>query len=287
MVDIRRPAFSPVEDPHGKPNSKRFYRIEPDGSVTERVYLHVPDIRERERLVCIHYLRHLVRHFIAADVGVRVLSRDDPWDFRIELSTGDLFNIEVTAIADNPQQFEINKREERLATYLGKEQISLRDLRKLVSWFPDPNLDAFLQEKAVSGYGLDQLVDNPLSTEEMRIFLSVLCEPIQSLENQLRKAIDTKTAKPHAEKNKTVLIIDNRTSAFDAPDYFQATVSLRTYLQVTPFAEIWFYTGYYSDTSGNAAEFSFAPLKISEEQERVLEKMIEHRPPDEHGRVIW
>lgn len=113
-LSIRRSEFYPIGSLEDKRNFKRFFRIETDGTICESVHLDVPDVAHREQLICLHYLRHLVRHFIGAATGVNITGRDCPWDFRIQLSTGDQFYVEVTSIADSPQHFEINKREERL-----------------------------------------------------------------------------------------------------------------------------------------------------------------------------
>lgn len=287
MITICRPNFSPVQDTIDKPNCKRLYRIEQNGTVTERVFLDVADAAERERLICLHYLRHMVKHFLADDVGVRILARDRPWDFRIQLSTGHVFNIEITAIADSQQHFEINKREERLSTYINCEQISMRELRRLCSWFSDPHLEATVKELEACGIKPDQIVENPLQADRVRILLSARFSPKTSLEEQLRTVIEKKLAKRHQEKERTVIIIDNRTSAFDAQDYVAAVQALQLFIESTPFPEVWFYTGYYSDNDGNNAEFSLSPIKVTEEQARTLETLITRTGVDESSRIVW
>lgn len=59
------------------------------------------------------------------------------------------------------------------------------------------------------------------------------------------------------------------------------------YLETRPFMEIWFYVGYFSDNSGNNAEFSFTALKLSDEKSMKLAKMIETKGFDRFGRVVW
>ena len=97
-----------------------------------------------------------------------------------------------------------------------------------------------------------------------------------------KKKIDKK----HQDKEQTVLIIDNRTAAFDVPDYRAAAELLQPFLDTAPFPEIWFYTGYCSDDDGNRVEFSFGPLKITSEQEPILEEMASRSNFDD-GRVVW
>lgn len=102
-IKIDRSTFKPVKPLEGKSNYKRYFRIERDGSVKERIFLNVPNISLREEIICKYYLSFLVRNFIQPTnpIGVKFTSRDDPWDFRVELSNGLSFNVEVTSVADN------------------------------------------------------------------------------------------------------------------------------------------------------------------------------------------
>lgn len=287
MLKIRQAAFFPTEDPSDKPNCKVFYRIERDGSVTKRAFLDVDNASERERLICMHYLRHMVKHFWKEDVGVRVVARDAPWDCSVELSNDLSLYIEVTSIADSPTHFEINKREERLTACIKRDMITLRELSWLSKMFTDPHLEAVVNKHEVRGVEPAQMVDNPLKDEQLRIFLSVLFDPQESLEEQLRTVIDKKVKKRHAGKESTVLIIDNRTSAYDVQDYVKAAKALQPYLRSVPFPEIWFYTGYCSDHSGNHAEFSFSPLKVTDDQALILDALATQTGIGNGGRIVW
>ncbi len=285
MLHARRAAFFPVCSLDDKRNFKRLLRIERDGSVVERIFLDVSDQELRERLICLHYLRHLTRHFLQEDIGVNILSRDAPWDFRARLHNGREFNIEITSIADNARHFEIDRREERLTRCSRTETVTLRELGKLADMFPHSDLPRILSEYRASCSHNDDLVPNPFFQEKHRVLLGQLFEPDQSLASQIESAVEKKCAKPHQDKHATVLVIDNRTSAFDVPDYQMAVRSLEQYLRSTPFPEIWFYTGYCSDDDGNRAEFSFAPLKITDDQRAVLENLAFNS--DANGRVVW
>jgi hypothetical protein len=269
-LSIRRSDFYPVGSLRGKHNYKRFLRIERDGSVRETVHLDVPDVSHREQLICWHYLRHLVHHFLRKDVGVSVVGRDCPWDFKLQLSTGQRFFVEITAIADSAKHFEINKREERFTRWAGENAMPLHELRKLAALFSDENLSRIATEHVQQGRDDSELVANPLKERSQRIFLSNMLEPDESLAQQLRSSIERKSRKAHAGKDATVLLIDNRTSAFDFPDYRSAADELEPMLTNLPFQEVWFYTGYCSDDDGNNAEFSFAPLKVTPSQAEVL-----------------
>lgn len=287
MLKSRQAAFFPTTDPSNKPNCKLFYRVERDGSVTKRAFLDVPNVYERERLIAMHYLRHMIKHFWKTDIALRELGRDDPWDFTMELSSGVSFNIEVTSVADSTAHFKINKSEERFAACLSHERIPLHELSWLAKSFTGSELSELVEAYYARGVQANEMVDNPLKRSESRIFLSSMSDPEESLEDQLRAVIEKKVKKRHGGKDRTVLIIDNRTSAYDVVDYVGAAKALRQYLASLPFPEVWFYTGYFSDHSGSHAEFSFSPLKVTDEQALVLESMANEAGVSDGDRVIW
>lgn len=282
-LSVRRSGFYPVGSLLGKRNYKQFVKIERDGSVRQTVYLDVPDAPHRELLICLHYLRHLVRNVLRDEVEVNILGRDCPWDFKLQLSTGQVFCLEITSIADNAGHFEINKREERFTRWAREELIPLHELQKLAYLFSDDSLNSIASEHVREGLGGSELVANPLRQAKCRVFLSSMLQPDTSLANQIRSAVGRKAMKAHAGKETTVLIIDNRTSAFDLPDYFAAAKELRSMLAETPFPEVWFYTGYCSDDDGNNAEFSFAPLKVP----ALHAEMLLALNVDSRGLHVW
>jgi hypothetical protein len=232
-------------------------------------------------------LRHITRHFLQDYIGIKFLGRDDPWDFKIELSNGDIFNVEITSIADNPMHFENNKKEERFNKWRAEEMIPLFELAKLVELFPDEKVSNIVNEHKNNGVSLDDLVKNPYFPLRTNLFVSTLYETNDKLSDILVDAIQKKINKKHQGKESTVLIIDNRTGAYDVPDYFQALNDIHPLASEWPFPEIWFYTGYYSDDSGNDAEFSFSPLKVTAKQSEILERMINSDAIDESGTYVW
>jgi hypothetical protein len=286
MINIKRSGFYPVDSLEDKRNYKRFHRIESDGSVVERVFLDVPDSAHREHLICLHYLKHLVKLFKNETIGINVVGRDNPWDFKIELSTGEIFNIEITSIADSSKLFEIQKREERYAKHCEQAEIRLRDLEKISNLFPNEQLSKTVTGYIESGISKNMKVKNPLCGEGTKIFISNMAETLEPLEAQIQTAIGNKVSKKHEEKETTVLIIDNRTSAYDMEDYANACEKLSEYLTTIPFPEVWFYTGYFSDDDGNNSEFSFGPLKVQEHQKTLLENFVNKNSADEIGRII-
>lgn len=281
-LGMRRSGFFPVDTLDDKRNFKRLVRIERDGSLVERVFLDVPDPSLREEIVCMHYLRHAVRIFLEQDVGVNILGRDCPWDFDVELSSGDRFFIEVTSIADSKQHFIINRREERLTRWHAESEIPLHELQRLSEDFPSRELKDRIRELSRENSATD-LVPNPLNDSRPWVPISSMLDVGDTLETQIRNALEKKEAKRHEGKEKTVVILDNRTSAYDVPDYQAAARALASDVESMPFREIWFYTGYCSDNDGNNAEFSFAPLKVTSEQSEKLGAM----DVDESGRHVW
>jgi len=272
-MEIRQRKWFPVASLDDKQNFKRMCRIQPDGSIVESVYLNVPDIRYREYLIFIHYIQHLVRNFIRDDVGMNVLGRDNPWDFYVELSIQGRFNVEITSIADNRQQYQNNSREERLAKSTSQEMLPLKELDKLATFFPNDKAQRLVLEHKAEGVGKEELVPNPYFADGPYIFVSAECETKADLGEILIEAIEKKAGKQHSGKEITVLIIDNRTGQYDLPDYLAALHRIQDRLSEWPFPEIWFYTGYYSDHDGANAEYSFASIKVTKDQARIISAM--------------
>ena len=109
----------------------------------------------------------------------------------------------------------------------------------------------------------------------------------QAEESTNKEAVEKKACKRHSGKEKTTLIIDNRSYLFEMDDYYLAAEELSAYCATQPFPEIWFYTGYFSDDDGNNAEFSFAPLKVTPQQSKVLKNIAESGNVDESGKYVW
>lgn len=285
-IKTQKAVFYPTGSLQGKCNYKKFLRIARDGSIVERVFLNVLDERHREQIICLHYLRFLAQDLLDCDIGMKMLERDNPWDFRLELSNGMEFNLEITAIADSEEHFTINKREERLTHWMKQTDIPIHELRKLENLFPDNKLAKYIQEFLNQGMTVSEEVKNPLLNPNMQIYISSMLDPQKTLEELLVAVIEKKCSKLHQDKEDTVLIIDNRTSFFDAKEYQNAAALVDEYLQSTPFKEIWFYTGYCSDDDGNNAEFCFAPLKIPSNYRDRIKALMEVHGADSSGRVI-
>ena len=287
MVKIKQSDFYPVNSLEDKNNYKRIYTVKPDGSIIERIVLDIPDVAHREQLICLHYLQQLVRYFLSKPVEVKILGRDKPWDFKLELSSGQKFNLEITAIADSPKHFEKDKKEERLAMGCVKDSIPLHELKKLNALFPNSEIEDIIHKHDSARVPDSALVKNPLKSSNPGILLSSVPEPLSTPEERIRVSIESKMQKRHPDKDNTVLIIDNRISACGIDDYNSALEALKMFVDSTPFPEIWLYTGYCSDNDGNNAEFSFMPIKVTPEQSSILQKLIENNHIDEKRRIIW
>jgi hypothetical protein len=267
--------FGPRQTLEGRTNYKLFVVVERDGTRTERIGLYIPDKRLRETVICKHYLMMLTRNVLKENVGVRIVGRDEPWDFQLELSTGAAFGVEIVSIADNQHQFTVDGKEERRDQLARRPQITLRQLRKFAAHFPDPTIDQLISEKDEAGIRDDDLVENPdFAGTELegpgRIYLSYGHPVSVPLSERLATAVASKTTKK-ADKSGLVLIIDNRTRLGSAKPVLEAANTISETLEASPFREIWFYTGYCSDLDGNNSEFTFIPLKLEETTWKAIE----------------
>lgn len=254
--------FYPLGNFDGKKNFQPHARIERDGSVVNGVFLSVPDIRKREEIILSHYLSFIVRHVIKEDIGVNIGSRDNPWDFFIETSIGAAFNVEITSLADNKLHHEVMKREEFFLQQKSKHKIEMRQFKKLAEYFGGEEMIELYSEHLRNGMKSADLIENPFYSEGPIAFLSMAEPSKQSAEEAIKAAIQAKVEKPHADKDATVLVLDNRSNSYKLRDVQGACHALKEVVSKAPFPEIWFYSGYFSDDTGNNSEFSMLPFKI-------------------------
>lgn len=260
------------QDLSGKQNYKTFHVIERDGTLVTSYRLHLPDSKLREEIICKHFLCKYVSSFIKEPVGVNVISRDQPWDFIISLSNNEILNIEITAIADHEDMFTKMKYEERLSALTAKDEIQLHELQRIDNIFPHPSSAELIDQYQQQGLNKKSIVKNPYYQTETLMFDGRANHQIHSFKNLLTTAIDKKLSKNHPAKDTLTLLIDNRTTLYEAEDIIRALENSQEYLEQLPFKEVWIYTGYYSDPDGSNSEYSLIASKISDEKRKHLNK---------------
>ena len=277
-------SFYPHADLTDKSNYKKYDIIKRDGSVLERVFLNIPIPSLREKIICFQYLSRRVKFFNKETVGFNIISRDNPWDFKVDFSSGELFNVEITSIAEDSGIFEMLKREERLALNLDKKEIELHELEKLNYFFPNNDIKKLIDALKTSGTNKTDLSPNPWYDEKL-LTIGRINDERSELSTVIKTAVEKKEEKKHSEKGMTVLIIDNRSFTYEIADVFLAREQIHDFIQNCSFAEVWFYTGYYSSLDGQDAEFNLYPMKLTDEQEQLLLEYANKNPPNEDGLI--
>lgn len=165
-------SLNPIQNLEGKNNYQRFVLIERNGNTKERIILFVNNIELREQIICNHFLSRYVQLFLEEPTGVRYISRDNPWDFEIELSNSEKMILEITSIADEVELFKNFKYQERISEKNNFEQIEFHELVKLNDLFPEIEIQKEIDQLKIKAIPKNQLVDNP--TMEKNSFLKVL-----------------------------------------------------------------------------------------------------------------
>jgi hypothetical protein len=264
LKEASRDTFNPKNLLENSSNYKRYFYIQPDGSIVERVHLNIIDKRLREEVVLLHYLSFMVKHAVKSDIGINIISRDNPWDFELRASNDMHFNVEITSIADNDFQLQVHSREDFISKEAYGEQIRLRHLEKIETMFPNEELRVQIKQLRQSGKSLDELVDNPFFDKHERIFVSALPERVP-LHETIIKAIKSKQSKKADDKSDTILLLDNRTSVLYVDEMSRALQECQGEIDASDFNEIWLYTGYCSDADGSNGQFTFMSLKVQPE----------------------
>ena len=205
-------------------------------------------------------------------MGLNILDRDNPWDFKIELSNKEIFNLEITSIADEKSLFKKVKAEDRLMSLANRDKIPFFELKKIYTFFPSSEIAKLIGRYNSLKISKTDLVDNPFKEPVPYLFYSSISEDLELFEKHIVNVIDKKIKKKHFDKSNTILLIDNRTITYELDEVLNGLEKIDDYINDTPFKEIWFYTGYYSDWGGNDSEYSLIPLKISEEKHSILER---------------
>lgn len=267
----KKSSFYPSSNLDGKHNYKKFSLIKKNGDVIERILLNIPNDFLREDIICRHFLKKYVQLFIKEETGVNVVSRDSPWDFRIELSNSEIFNIEITSIADEEAFFRKMKYEERMDSIQNEEKIPFHELKKMHFNFPSSETSSLVDLYKERNFQNNDLVDNPF--RKQFLFISSMSEDLKSFDSLLKDVIYKKLTKKHSDKENTILLIDNRTVSFEIEDVRKGTSLLESFINNLPFKEVWIYTGYFSDLMGNNSAFTLMPIKVSDNTYKIMKKL--------------
>lgn len=268
-LNVRNSSFFPINDLKDKTNYKEYLIVKKDGKILRRIFLNVFNPEHREYLIFMHYISRRIKFFYKSQVGLNILSRDKPWDFKVKLSSNEIFNVEITSISDNQWHFEMLKNEERIATQSNNENIPFHELMKINKIFSNETLEEIINDYHKQKTASNAIIPNPFYTQTIST-LGRTDLPQKKLSEIIDMAIIKKEEKKHSEKEKTILLIDNRTFTFEISDFQKAFQKLGNRFESSPFIEIWLYTGYYSSDDGNEAEYSFIPLKVTEAQRKAL-----------------
>jgi hypothetical protein len=258
----RRQGFFPTRNPSKLHNCKQYFWVYPDGSSTQAVYLNALEDSFREELIFEHYVSHMTEVMIQGDLGFNVMSRDEPWDFKVGLSTGATINVEICSFTDRKDFFQKLTAEELLQRHSYYSEIRFGILEKISKFFPSNELTKILSKLVDEGSDRSTMVSNPFYGEDKQLFMSWSpSAPLPILE-EIKNAIVKKNSKKHLDKSQTVLILDNRTTTADLNDFVAAASKLEPLFQFSPFFEIWLYTGYGGGHNRKFEDFLLLPLKL-------------------------
>lgn len=268
--------FAPLNDLSDKHNYSWHVFIERDGSISEVVRLNVLNDRHREDIIGFHFAQQYAKIHFGKQLEqpqFYVVGRDNPWDFEYVMHDGTTFFLEICRVADKDLLKAI-KIENDVATLLQKPKLRGFEIKKIEKHFPGTlpaDLVANVQSKADKQrrFAWDKSCGSP------NLFLRPPMNPYLDLKKEIKTALKKKSAKKHAGKDRTIIVLDNLTTHSEPDDFFGAADDLGDFLDELPFKSIWLYTGYYSDDDGYSCEYSLVPIKLSDEEARYL---AEHGP---------
>lgn len=246
--------LNPVRDLSDKNNFKRYFYIERDGKLIERIILETTNKSLREEII----FKHIVKALGFDEQNLKIVSRDNPWDFET-LYDGDTFFVEITSIAENKWAFIKKSSEEKLRKIQEEPKVKIRDLKKISGKFSSMDLlNNFLKKNKDLQPNTE--IDNPLYQSGSYIFLSDSKEPDGDYLDLIRKSILEKVGKKH-NKEKVILVLDDRTISLSREELDVALKTITSEVGNLPFVSIFVYRGYYSNNDGTDAEFYLAQIK--------------------------
>ncbi|WP_289085111.1 hypothetical protein [uncultured Sulfitobacter sp.] len=268
--------FAPLSDLSDKRNYSRHVFIERDGSLSEAVRLNILNDRHREDIIGFHFAQQYAKiHFgdKLEQPQFYIVGRDNPWDIEYVMHDGTTFFLEICRVADKDLLKAI-KIENDVTALLMKSELKGFEIEKIEKHFPGTlpvDLVAKVQNKADKQrrYVLEKPGGGP------DLFLRPPMDPHLNLKTEIEIALKKKSAKKHAGKDRTIIVLDNLTTHSQPEDFFDAVNDLGDFLDELPFKSVWLYTGYYSDDDGYSCEYSLVPIKLSDEEASYL---TEHGP---------
>lgn len=290
MDQTKRKGWYPHQPLEGKHNWKRIYQIYRDGSVVDCVFLNICDPRVRENVIAIHFLNANKEFIVPKDDIDLLTARDDPWDFTFSLRSGLNLHFEIVSISDNIDRFISNRLEEKIDAISHLQTIPLSRLIKSNEAIPHPDAQNTIDVAKKDSMSMSQHVPNPWYKADdgiNRIFVSKIRSPEKSLYQLVDEAILAKENKRHTGKDRTILIIDNRTGQFDVDDFHLMVKSSGGRFDASPFMQIWIYTGYYSDLDGSNAEYAWSVIKADDDTFNNIARKLASTGalPDQNGVV--
>lgn len=268
--------FAPLSDLSDKRNYSRHVYIERDGRVSEVVRLNVLDDRRREDIIGFHFAQQYAEIHFGKQLEqpqFYIVGRDNPWDIEYVMHDGTTFFLEICRVADKDLLKAI-KIENDVTALLQKPELKGFEIKKIEKHFPGTlpvDLVAKVQTKADQRrrFTWENIDQGP------NLFLRPPMDPHLDLKKEIETALKKKSAKKHAGKDRTIIVLDNLTTHSVPEDFFGAVNDLGDFLEQLPFKSIWLYTGYYSDDDGYSCEYSLVPIKLSSEEAKYL---AEHGP---------
>jgi hypothetical protein len=262
---IRRNGFFPEKDPSLLHNCKQYFWVEPDGKVLHAAYLNALEESFREEIILRHYVSHMVKVIGNGPIGFNILSRDKPWDFRLELSSGSTINVEISSFTDRANFFKKITAEEMIQRHSYYKTVRLGLLKKIAKSFPDAALNVAFKGYEAEGLSNSDEVPNPYFPELPRFFTSLQDLSALDLLSEVNNAIAKKQQKNHDGKRETVLVLDNRTAIAGLNDFERIAVEIASVASRSEFSEIWLYTGYGGGHDQEYEDYCLLPIKLSDE----------------------
>lgn len=257
-------------------NSKTWFTVDNEGSVSKKIMLNLEDKRRREEII-VEHLRAFYKRIYGVDLPALLVERDSPHDFTFESDSGKKFYLEIISISNSNAGFKKQSNELKLNKLLEKNGISnstiailpqnttSKELKGLIS---NINSSPLLQTN--NKKGLEKLFKEALSTKKsvLRKFrdrkgkrLTFVDGETVQLEQIVRKAILEKAKKGYKNIESMVLVIDDQITEHGREDFEKDLPSIIRKNQKNPFKEIFIYSGFYSNRSSLSAEFVFYPVK--------------------------